>query len=186
MLRFLKSPKGEKSLTKINKNCRNFWTNNSILMPFVIHQCGASWSTHFQLTNLKFYYFPLFFFIKEEEQELYCFNSVVWLKKRFDWFREDIIIKKQLSSGSCPKGGCSTSIQQSWGSKLPTKSFILIQGQMCFPILELLVPMYKKYLGCIFLRGQLNSRPRLKSWSRTTALNFLESAQNLYFWEENC
>ena len=35
-LRFLKSPKVEKSLTKINKNRHNFLTNNVILMPLEI------------------------------------------------------------------------------------------------------------------------------------------------------
>ena len=35
-LRFLKSLKVEKSLTKIIKNCHNFWANNPILMPYGI------------------------------------------------------------------------------------------------------------------------------------------------------
>ena len=35
-LQFPKSPKVGKSLTKINKNRRNFWTDNAILMPFEI------------------------------------------------------------------------------------------------------------------------------------------------------
>ena len=35
-LRFLKSPKVEKSLIKINKVCRNFWTDNAILISVEI------------------------------------------------------------------------------------------------------------------------------------------------------